>query len=393
MSETEHTMCRVDALRGIAAVAVAFYHVRVDLWVGWGAIQANPHTFSILDGTLSWLGVPMRFMGAGVLLFFVISGFCIHSPQARKETRDKARRKGQDGNAKGLMSDTPQWGRFYVRRGLRIYPPYLVTLFLSGVALAFTSDLTVAAWSRFLTSLPMLQNYWHPGGQIQTNPSLWSLPVEMELYLVYPLAWWLGRQVGWAWVLVLAIFVSLAGQWASLNGVRWLDASFPRFWALWCAGAWVADRRFRGGLPIWDWRWSLGFAGLLMAAVISEYRTNLQGFSIWLWGLVGVLAIVWAAGPVPHKSESFFTRLISLAAWIGTFSYSLYLIHYPLFHLAGHVWQGHFGSKPASILVSLAAVLLAIPVAWVFHRWIEAPSHRLARRLGRAKTHGAVVTQ
>lgn len=367
---------RVDALRGLAALGVVVYHVRIDLWVGWAAIQANPKLFSTLDVWLSWLGVPMRFMGAGVLLFFVISGYCIHGPQAKWGT-------WQEKVAYSQWSGTPDWWRFWIRRGLRIYPPYLVALFLSGLVLAITSSMSAVAWSRFWASVPMIQNYWPPGGQIQTNPSLWSLPVEMELYLIYPLAWWLGRQIRWTWVLLIAIVVSLGGQWASLNGERWLDASFPRFWALWCAGAWVAERQWRETLPIWGRWWSLGLGGLLILAVISEYMKNLHGLSIWLWGLVGVLCLVWAAGSERQRPATIFNRCLMIVAWIGTFSFSLYLVHFPLFYLAGHIWQGYFGGKPTSILVPLAAVMLVIPLAWIVHRWIEAPSHRLARRLGR----------
>jgi peptidoglycan/LPS O-acetylase OafA/YrhL len=70
-------------------------------------------------------------------------------------------------------------------------------------------------------------------------------------------------------------------------------------------------------------------------------------------------------------------------AWIGTLSYLLYLVHYPLFLRAGFAWQKSVGSKPASLIVALAAVAVVIPLAWLFHRLIELPSHRLARRLGR----------
>lgn len=356
---------RVDALRGVAAVSVALYHVRTDLWVGWGAIQANPEAYSQMDRILSWLGVPMRFMGAGVLLFFVISGFCIHRPQAARV----------GGGASG-----PDWSRFMVRRVLRIYPPYLMALVLSGLVLAWNQGSPIAGVDRLLVSLTMLQNYWPPGGQISTNPSLWSLPVEMELYLVYPLAWWLGRRIGWTMVLGFAIMISLAGQYFSLHGVRWLGASFPCFWALWCAGAWLAERSCRNRLPNWNWRWCAGLVATLLAAVLSDQVTLINCLSIWLWGLVSVLALIWAV----HRSKSGTGGWISLAAWIGTFSYSLYLIHYPLFHLAGEVWRRQFGAKPASLAMALVGVLLVIPIAWLFHRWIEAPSHRLARRMGRS---------
>jgi peptidoglycan/LPS O-acetylase OafA/YrhL len=376
MSEDFLRSIRVDALRGIAAMSVVLFHVRTELWVGWNAMQAHPESYSTIDRALSWLGVPMAFMGVGVLLFFVLSGYCIHSPQATGG--------GSVVNCQKTEGiDHPNWARFLTRRVLRIYPPYLIALVLSGLVLTIAQEFSEEGKGRLLASFLMLQNYWPPGGQISTNPSLWSLPVELEWYLIYPLAWWLGRRVGWTWVLFLAMVVSLVGQWSSLGGVRWLDASFPRFWVLWCAGAWVAERRWRGTLPRWNVWWSIGLACVVMAAAVSERIERLQAMAFWLWGIGGLLMLLWATAPLRRYAKPVPGVWLSWSARIGVFSYSLYLIHYPLFHWAGRVWQSQIGGKPSSLLVPLAAVICVIPVAWLFYRWIEEPSHRLARRLGR----------
>ena len=68
----------------------------------------------------------------------------------------------------------------------------------------------------------------------------------------------------------------------------------------------------------------------------------------------------------------------------GTVSYSLYLIHFPLFKLAGSVWFQLYGSKPESFLVPTLATVLVVPLAWVFYRLIELPSHELGRHWGAA---------
>lgn len=362
---------RVDALRGLAALSVALYHVRTELWVGWTEIRAHPGVYSLADQSLAFLGVPMRFMGAGVLLFFVISGFCIHGPQACQDMAGQHR---------------VDWPRFMVRRLLRIYPPYLAAVILSVVVVLITTGLSASDGQRFFVSILMLQNHWPPGGQISVNSSLWSLPVEMELYLAYPLAWWLGRRVGWAVVLGGAIALSSMVQLASMTGDCWLDNGFLPFLGAWCTGAWMAEQRCRNAIPAWNAWWCAGLALAIVVAIATELMVNLHGLSSWLWTLVGGLALVWASSPTTSSmpvGKCRYRSWVSIVAGIGTFSYSLYLIHYPLFHLAGHVWQQQFGAKPASILISLAAVLLVVPLAQVFHRCIEAPSHRLARRLGK----------
>jgi peptidoglycan/LPS O-acetylase OafA/YrhL len=400
---------RVDMLRGLAALGVVFYHVRTDLWVGWAAIQASPDTFSSVDHIMSWFGVPMHFMGSGVLLFFIVSGYCIHRPQAaagenkklaslkrtsnristEPDTRQQTTEGGQLGGGgfnpascqDSVLSRGPSWSRFYIRRFMRIYPPYLTSLILSGVTLAVTVGMSNVGWSRFWASVPMLQNYWGLGGQISTNPSLWSLPVEMELYLVYPLAWWLGSCMGWLRFLIIAILTSVTAQWVSLQGVLWLNGSFPNFWALWCAGACMAEMSIQTRLPNWHWGWGAFLITTTAAAAGTEMVPTLQGLSSWLWSGVGGLALFWAIAPRTTNAKPALKPGVWLA-WIGTFSYSLYLIHYPMFRYAGWLWLQHFGSKPSNLLVALTAVTVVIPLAWLFHCLIELPSHRLARKIG-----------
>jgi len=368
---------RIDALRGLAALAVVLFHSRCDLWSGWAYVQSHSQGPFGVDWMLAWLGVPMHFMGAGVLVFFVVSGYCIHQPQAAKIGQA---REGDDHFR--LWPPAPNWRRFYIRRFFRIYPPYVMTLLLSSAVLAMTMKEAKFSSGRLLPSLLMVQAYWPPGGQVPTNPSLWSLPVEMELYLVYPLAWWLGRKLGWTWMLLMAALVSVVAQRAEAAGVQWLGASVPKFWGLWCAGAWMAERRERGLLPRWNRGWTLVLLAALALASGSEMAPSLAFLSLWLWGAFALLALLWAVGP-DSKAEDVLPRTwLRAAAWLGVCSYSLYLIHYPLFYLAGAWWTIAFGEKSSNILVALFGAALVIPLARWAYVWVERPSHRLARELG-----------
>jgi peptidoglycan/LPS O-acetylase OafA/YrhL len=373
------TGLRIDALRGLAALGVVLYHVRTELWVGWCAIRAHPQDFSTMDEMLAYLGLPMRFMGGGVLLFFVLSGFCIHRPQAEKAANladaDKVR--------------APGWPRFLLRRFLRIYPPYLAALIFSGAALLVIGDAGREDLVRWLSSALMVQNYVPPGGQVMTNPSLWSLPVEMELYLIYPLFWWVGTRVGWGWMMGLATAVSTVALAMSVCGVRWLDGSFPRFWLVWCAGAWVANRLSQKKLPKWSLRWAFILVGTLAAACLSEFLPSAlaESSTMLLWGAVGVVALIWACADESEGTKPEGTWILRILAKVGVISYSLYLVHYPIFFIAGHWWRTWFGAKPSSLAVPMAWVLFAIGAAWLFYVLIERPSHLLARKLGQERRH------
>lgn len=69
----------INYLRGIAALAVALFHVRQFLWVGWENLKTNPNANNF-DRICAVLSLPTPFGGAGVTLFFLISGFCIMLP-------------------------------------------------------------------------------------------------------------------------------------------------------------------------------------------------------------------------------------------------------------------------------------------------------------------------
>src|SRR5579871_3589969 len=72
----------IDILRGFAAMWVIVYHSRVALWVGFHEIRSAPGTYSSLDRFLAWFSFPAACGGSALMLFFLISGFCIHLPYA-----------------------------------------------------------------------------------------------------------------------------------------------------------------------------------------------------------------------------------------------------------------------------------------------------------------------
>ena len=73
-------------------------------------------------------------------------------------------------------------------------------------------------------------------------------------------------------------------------------------------------------------------------------------------------------------------RLTKAVSWIGKISFSLYLIHFPLFKLFGYLHREIFEEKPANFLISLIYLLPVILIARLFFRWVEDPIHQWSKK-------------
>jgi peptidoglycan/LPS O-acetylase OafA/YrhL len=364
----------ISYLRGLAALGVVLYHVRIDLWVGFNALKDEPHLGGAFDRIVAWLSLPTIFMGSGVMLFFVISGFCIHAPYA---------------GPKGKKLDLQEYA---VRRLFRIYPPYLV-----AILVAFFVQL-VGHHFGFLASLegydyamavPMLQNSF--ATQPECNPALWTIPIEVAFYIFFPLVYF-GLKRSSLTTLAAGFVVSVLAMVSSLLAP--IQSSFLPYWFTWIAGAALAEHYRAGDLkspPLgivliaalafvvglsctWHARADAmiagadAYAGLFNLAESFSYGI---AFAVLLWWS---LLNPWFYALLP----GFAHRALML---LGAISYSLYLFHTPLFRLCGWAWIFCLGQKPVNYLMTFPFVFLAIGLAWVAYLFIEAPAHEMGRKL------------
>lgn len=357
----------IDVLRGVAALGVAWFHSRVDLWVGFKAIHANPAAYSRLDWLFSFLSLPASQLGGMVMLFFVLSGFCIHLPVASKNL-------------------SPNWSAYAVRRILRIYPAYFVALALCFIGtLIFLKGFNSASGevTMYASSAAMLQNWMYGGNQIGLNPSLWSIPIEIEFYLVYPLLLLLWRRQGFNSALLFTLFCTLIGGAMFYHGYGLSMVTFFKYALIWNSGAWLAEAYAKGKLPTWTyWHYIV-----MVATVVVTMLAGLAGVNHFYlhygWALFSFLLLLWVLGAGSHffvESRWWMPPLV----FAGTVSYSLYLLHFPLFKLAGSAWFQIYGSKPESFLLPTLVTVLVLPFAWIFYRLIELPTHELGRQWGAA---------
>ena len=368
----------VDAMRGVAALAVALFHGIIVLWVGAGV--AGGHSSSRFDRLASYLSWPAHYGYVGVMLFFVLSGFVIHLPYA--------------GGKRPFA-----FGSYFVRRFLRIYPPYAAALVLSIVVATHVhvAHAMPVGGALLARSFLFLQNYPHTGGpyaelswlQPAGNVALWSLPVEFELYLLYPLVLRLMHRLTLTKAMLVIGAVSLAASFLDIfvadpsghttNWANYLPA-FMHYWIVWCAGAWLAEKYARAEMPQWNRIWAIVFVASGLLAIANRRPLLPNDFGDYVLTVVFVCAMVWMASPAGLRvgAGNPFVKL-------GDISYSLYLIHMPIFLTMLAVWAHfHAGAAPRNYLVSVAAALIAIPISYAFALAFERPSMALGKRLGSA---------
>src|SRR6202789_4148175 len=118
----------IDAMRGFAALLVAYFHCRQVAWVGMESFHRTVGHALGFSSIAAYLTFPIAWGSAGVPIFFVISGYCIHRGTARKLLANPA-----------ASFDTRN---FLLRRFARIYPvlisALLLTYALDSISLGFT---------------------------------------------------------------------------------------------------------------------------------------------------------------------------------------------------------------------------------------------------------------
>jgi peptidoglycan/LPS O-acetylase OafA/YrhL len=346
------------------------------------------HSFVVggLGDNFAWLS---RFGWMGVDLFFVLSGFLIGSqvlkPMARGEPLD--------------------FGDFYLRRAFRILPAFFVVLALYLAVPAFREEPGMQPWWQFATfTVNFLIDYEHN----KAFSHAWSLCVEEHFYLLFPLlAWWLTRRPSATKFICVCVAVVLAG--IAIRTCIWLFDMAPAqaagaagrsfnqrfiedmYYPTWnrldglLAGVVLASlKAFRR--PLWDRLQAranaaliAGLAVLGLAIWLFQDRMGLLGNSIGWPVLSAGLALLVFAGADTH---SWIGRWrVAGAGWVALISYSLYLVHKPVYHMVDSAFGAQLqGRGMLAFAVYAVAALLA---GAGLHYAIERPFLQLRDRFAR----------
>jgi peptidoglycan/LPS O-acetylase OafA/YrhL len=336
----------IDGLRALAVVPVILFHAG----------------FSVFSGGY-----------VGVDVFFVISGYLITSILISEFEEERF-----------------SISRFYERRARRILPAlFVVMLACLPFAYMWMLPSQLKDFAQSLVAVVFFGSnilFWRESGYFAADAEIkpllhtWSLAVEEQYYIVFPifllLAWRFGRnKVFWSVVLIAAISLLLS-EWGWRNKP---SANFylapTRAWELF-AGSICAFLTVGRTLKSNNVLSGIGLAAIIFA--IFTFDKNTPFPSVYaLVPVVGTALII-----LFGRQGTLVANLLSMRAFvgIGLISYSAYLWHQPLFAFA----RLRSLTEPSNTLMAVLAVA-ALLLAWVTWRWVEQPF--------RKRTNLVLVTQ
>ncbi|MPW21283.1 acyltransferase family protein [Paraburkholderia sp. CNPSo 3157] len=357
----------VDAMRGFAALLVAYFHCRQVEWVGMQSFHHFAGKSLDLNTIAAYLTLPIAWGSAGVPIFFVISGYCIHRGAAQRLASNPAYRLDA--------------ANFWARRFARIYPVLFAALLLT-LALDWTSlhlppvnhKILDIGPKAFLVNLFSLQGV--AGKTYGSNGALWTLSLEVQFYAVYPVFFALRRRLGMMPVLGLVALVNVASVFVfERNDLQF----FTSFWFAWTLGAWIAESQVKRDASHRRMPWRMYGAALMFTALgcVAFHFGQYIAFQLWALGFACYLAEALKSRRQNRSQKD--AAAVRLLSRFGDFSFSLYSIHLPVFVLLSSLL--YRSTLQTSIFPTFGFMLVAIAVAWVFYRCVELPAMKWSASL------------
>jgi peptidoglycan/LPS O-acetylase OafA/YrhL len=362
----------LDGLRGLAILLVVLHHAYPTARTSAGARLIA----AVVEA--GWVGVH---------LFFVLSGFLI------------------TGILLDARGDRAYYRHFYPRRFLRIAPLYYAFLAANHLVAPWAArrmpagpdSPRFATWPiwTFLTNMPEVVPV---GPLVGALGPLWSLAVEEQVYLVWPLLVATLPRRGLIGLFAAMVPASLGWRLGVLAGLlrpevayTWMPSALDAFAAGGLVAALVREPGLRNGLRTWATRVAGG-----SVLVVAGIAIGLGHFHAWqapaailgpgasalALGFAAVITRIVTAGPGSNLVRVLSCRPLRA---LGRRSYAMYLLHMPVFYVLRPFVTAHLGraivawSTPTSVLVFLAilgATYLAAALSWAV---LEGPCNGLKR--------------
>jgi peptidoglycan/LPS O-acetylase OafA/YrhL len=368
-------------MRGVAVLLVLWYHI-------W---------------EISWLPAPFMWLQwipetgfIGVPLFFFLSGFVITFPFVRAQVAGER---------------LPTWGHFAWRRFIKIVPSYVLSIVIAyAIGYAALERAGAAPWQEIVTHLLFIHTWWQSTyGSI--NGVLWTLAIEVEFYLVFPLIWWCFSRRAIAtfggMIAIAMLWRIHAAQCCFHHEMPLLVENLPGYLDIFACGmfsAWIFARfghglrkpRISPAMPIIAIAGvvlcSLLLIGMYQQRMLPQWETGLQIYTRSLYGVgFGAVAIGSLAAP------RFWEVLLANAPlrFMAFISYNLYLYHQMVarimvrLHVPPYLGKDPHADPVWQVRYTILAFIVTIVQAAIVTYLVERPLLRLPqpRLLSPARGH------
>ncbi|HTZ55002.1 MAG TPA: acyltransferase [Candidatus Acidoferrum sp.] len=359
----------LDGMRGVAVLLVLWYHI-------W---------------EISWLPAPFMWLQwipetgfIGVPLFFFLSGFVITFPFVRAQLAGER---------------LPTWAHFAWRRFIKIVPSYVLSILIAyAIGYAAHERAGAAPWQEILTHLLFIHTWWQSTyGSI--NGVLWTLAIEVEFYLIFPLIWWCFSRrplVTFAAMLTIAMLWRIhAAQCCFHDQMPLLIENLPGYLDIFACGmlcAWIFARfghrlrapRISLGMPI------VAIAGVVLVSALlidmfenraaPQWQTALQIYTRPLYG-IGFAAVALGSLAAPRLWQVLLAN--APLRFLAFISYNLYLYHQMVArimvwrHVPAYVGHDPHGDPVWQVRYTILAFIVTIAQAAIVTYLIERPLLRL----------------
>lgn len=348
-------------LRALAAATVVISH----------AIRAVEPTAGILQW--GWMAIPAKFFDLGhfgVYLFFALSGCTLYI-------------------SNNALPDAAAVGRFFSKRFMRIWPAFITSLIVFELfdMLLLALDVNHAGWlaqclkpggvNEFFRYALLISNFTGPGEYF--NSVYWSIPVEFQFYLMFPLVLlsMRGRSLAVLSPLLAGAVLYVLGRKELIPMDRYevLTMAYVFF-----GGMLIGHLRSLSTRMIEPATGAALLGGVLV--LVSGKSSGLIGgvdLGAKLYGVAALLCVTIAMATKLRKDSG---RIGQLASHYGEVSYSIYLFHM-LFVGVASLLASALALQDNVLLYSviLASLLGSYALSILTYRWIEYPSILLGRRL------------
>ncbi|WP_338875444.1 acyltransferase [Spirosoma sp. SC4-14] len=353
----------LDGLRALAALYVVVHHQQQPLPSGQRPMFDQVMYRLFFHGHYA------------VDLFIVISGFCLMMPVLRNNLH--------------LASNSPL--RFFQKRAQRILPPYFLAMGLSLLLIAtLIGQKTGTRWDASIPVTPfdlvthalMLHDVFMSTAS-KINGVFWSIAVEWRIYLFFPLLLFCWRRWGSVPATLTTILFGYA-IWHFLSVMRFPAINLtqwglcPHYLGLFGIGMFAAHLAYSnriGSDRLDKLPWATLLIGLgAVIILVTRFDTLLP------WVYVDLLVGISAGLLLVALGIGKLSRLNALFSWqplvaMGTFSYSIYLIHMPLIQLIQQylIFPLHLNRTGTTLYLFLIGTALIVCCSYVFYLLAERP--------------------